>query len=453
VTVKILHATAELSPFVRTGGLGDAAGGLARALARKGHEVTVAVPAYADLSPFGLHVPGGEDRTWVELEDDILTVLARRDDDAFDRPGVYGPTPGSAYDDNWWRYGRFAAAVAELAGDFDLVHLHDPHAGAAAMLIERPTVYTIHNASHHLLGPFDEAAALLGVDGDRALDMEWYGRANYLKAGIVAADRVTTVSHSHASELGAEETSFGLAGVVASIDHPISGILNGIDATLWNPEADDVLPAEFNVHDMSGRAKVRGALLDDTGLEDGMVFGNVGRMARQKGLDLLDPIIGHLVDRGMRLILIGNGELDVMVDGWVDEHPGRIIHLPYSEEWARLVSAGADAYLMPSEFEPCGLGQIYAMRYGAPPIVHMTGGLADSVVDLDADPARATGFGYTDHSAAGLEAAIVRAMDVFGQDRETWRWLQHNGMSIDWSWAARSEEYLAVYDAASGTGR
>jgi starch synthase len=450
--VKILHAAAELSPFVRTGGLGDAAGGLARALARQGHDVTVAVPAYADLSPFGLELPGSRDGSWVELDDDLLTVLARRDDGAFDRPGVYGPTPGSAYDDNWWRYGRFAVAVAELAADFDLVHLHDPHAGAAALLIDRPKVYTIHNAAHHLLGPYAEAAALLGVDDEQAAAMEWYGQANYLKAGIVASDRVTTVSHSHAAELGVEATSFGLAGVVASIEHPISGILNGIDAVLWDPAADDVLPAEFDTDDLSGRAKVRSALLDDTGLEDGMLFGNVGRIARQKGLDLLDPIIDHLVDRGMRLILIGNGELDVMVDAWVDRHPHRVIHLPYSEEWARLVSGGVDAYLMPSEFEPCGLGQIYAMRYGAPPVVHLTGGLADSVVDLDTDPEHATGFGYAEHTTVALEAAITRAMHVFGKDREVWRRMQHNGMAIDWSWAARSEEYLAVYAQAMADG-
>ena len=445
--MKILFAAAELSPLVRTGGLGDAVAGLAWALARKGHDITVAIPAYADMSPYGLQVPGTADETWVKLDVDGITVIARRDDGAFDRPGVYGPTPGSGYDDNWWRYGRFSTAVADLADDFDLVHLHDPHTGAAALLIDTPTVYTIHNAAHHLLGPLPEAAKLLGVDTDAIPQLEWYGQANYLKAGIVAADRVTTVSPCHAAELTVEATAFGLLGVVDSISHPIVGILNGIDVVRWNPETDAVLPADFSAADVSGRAKVRSALLDDTGLNDGMIFGNVGRMARQKGLDLLDPIIGGLVSKGLRLILIGNGELDVMVDQWVDDHPGNVLHLPYTEEWARLVSAGADAYLMPSEFEPCGLGQMYAMRYGAPPVVRLTGGLADSVIDLEESPVRATGFGYTEHSAPALERAITRAMDVFSNDRATWQRLQHNGMSIDWSWAARSEEYLEVYDA------
>ncbi len=445
--MKVLFASAELSPHVRTGGLGDAVAGLASALARKGHDITVALPAYSDLSPFGLDLPGTEDESWVTLHDDLLRVLAWRDDAAFDRPGVYGPTPGTGYDDNWWRYGRFSAAVAELAPDYDLVHLHDAHTGAVSLLVDVPTVFTIHNASHHLLGPFDAAADILGIGAEASAGMEWYGQANYLKAGIVGADRVTTVSPSHAAELAIEATSFGLSGVVASIEHPIVGVLNGIDVTQWDPQTDSVLPAEFDLTDMSGRTKTRQALLDDTGLNDGVIFGNVGRMARQKGLDLLDPIIGHLVDQGMRLVLIGNGELDVMVDAWVDNHPGDVLHLPYTEEWARLVSGGIDAYLMPSEFEPCGLGQLYAMRYGAPPVVHITGGLADSVVEFSAGPDKATGFGFTDYSAAGLQEAIVRTMDVYRDDRDSWSSLQRNGMSIDWSWAARSEEYLAIYEA------
>jgi len=446
--VRLLLASAECSPYVRTGGLGDAVAGLAQALTRRGIDITVAIPAYSDISPFGLSTPGSTDRQWVILDHDAFEVIAWHDDEAFERPGVYGPKPGTGYDDNWWRYGRFSRAVADTAAEFDLVHLHDPHTGAAALLVDRPTVYTIHNAAHHLTGPFAEAADLLGIDTAAAAAMEWYGQANYLKAGIVGADRVTTVSPTHAAEVTVEETSFGLSGVIADLAHPIRGILNGIDVVRWNPQVDDALPANFSTDDVAGRAKVRAALLGDTGLDDGIIFGNVGRMARQKGLDLLDPILGRLIDDGMRLVLIGNGELDVMVDGWVDRYPDKVLHLPYTEEWARFVSAGADAYLMPSEFEPCGLGQLYAMRYGAPPIVRLTGGLADSVVDHDRDRAGATGFGYEEHSSAALGSAIDRAMVVFRDDPDEWRRIQSNGMSIDWSWAARSKEYIAVYEDA-----
>jgi starch synthase len=446
--MKVLFAAAELSPWIRTGGLGDAVAGLAAALARKGHDVTVALPAYGDLTLLGEPPPGESDGSWVELEASGVRVLAWRDDAAFERPGVYGPVPGTAYDDNWWRYGRFARAVADVADDYELVHLHDPHAGAATLLIDRPTVYTIHNAAHHLLGPLDEAADVLGLEDGSIDSMEWYGQANYLKAGIVGATRVTTVSPSHAAELSVEATSFGLSGVVASIGHPVVGILNGIDVTRWDPTRDPALPAEFSVDDIGGRSLVRTALLEDTQLDDGIIFGNVGRMARQKGLDLLDPILHRLVDDGLRLVLIGNGELDPMVDTWVEEYPHKVIHLPYTEEWARLISAACDAYLMPSEFEPCGLGQLYAMRYGAPPVVHMTGGLADSVIDLEEGAEIANGFGYRVHSAIGLEDALGRAMLVFRDEPETWARLQRNGMSTDWSWAARSEDYLAVYEDA-----
>lgn len=444
--MKLLIASAELAPFVRTGGLGNAVAGLGRALARRGHDVTVAIPGYADAGPF-TH----PDESWGPLRDPELEVAVWRDDAAFDRPGVYGPTPGSGYGDNWWRYGRFAVAVAQLAQGYDVVHLHDAHTAAVALLVDVPTVFTIHNASHHLTGPYADAVALLGLDPDDpevAPYLEWYGQANYLKAGM-AADRVTTVSPSHADELTVEETSFGLSGVVSTLKDPIVGILNGIDEMSWDPANDPVLPKPFSAEDVGGRSAAREELLRRTGLEDGVIFGNVGRMARQKGLDLLAPVLHHLAAEGMRLVLVGRGELDVLVDGWVDMHRRRVVHLDYQEELSRLVSAGADAYLMPSLFEPCGLGQLYSMRYGAPPVVHLTGGLADSVIDADEDPIHANGFGFRHYDSPTLAATIERAMDTYQRHPERWQALQLNGMRTDWSWPARAAEYEAVFEAAA----
>ena len=446
--MKLLLAAAEFSPFVRTGGLGNAVSGLARALVRRGHDVTVAIPAYQDLGLAPL-----KDEVWTSLLDPEVEVRAWVDAAAFDRPGVYGPTPGSGYGDNWWRYGRFCAAVARLAEGYDVVNLHDAHTGAVAMLTDLPTVFTIHNASHHLTGPLDDAAAVLGLDAADAGvagALEWYGGANYLKAGMVASSRVTTVSPSHAAELAVEETSFGLSGVVASLDHPVTGILNGIDVTSWDPAADPALPAPFAADDLAGRQRARAELRRRTGLEDGVIFGNVGRMARQKGLDLLGPVLPHLVSEGMRLVLVGRGELDVLVDGWVDAHRGRVVHLPYDEPLSRLVSAGADGYLMPSEFEPCGLGQLYSMRYGAPPVVHLTGGLADSVIDADEDPLRGNGFGFRHYDSPTLSATIERAMDTYQRHPDRWQGIQVNGMTADWSWTARAAEYEAVFESAAG---
>jgi starch synthase len=441
--VKILMSAAELAPFVRTGGLGNAVEGLAGALARLGHEVTVTVPGYRDLEPEGTPIGG----SWYRIPDPRLDVLAYRDA-SFARPGVYGPEPGTGYDDNWLRFGRFARATADLAGDFDVLHLHDAHVGAAALLASVPTVFTIHNAAHPMLGPLDEAAALLGVAPEASMAggaLEWYGAANYLKAGMVGAGRVTTVSPGHAAELAVPDTSFGLSGIVASLAHPIVGILNGIDTTSWDPTTDATLPAPFSADDLKGKKKSRAALMAVAGLSDGQVFGNVGRMARQKGLGLLEPTIDELVAEGFRLVLVGNGELDATVDDWVQRYPGEVAHLPYQDSLSRLVSAGADAYLMPSEFEPCGLGQLYAMRYGTPPVVRLTGGLADSVRDIDEHDERGTGLGFRTFEPDSLAKTIRRAMRYHLGLPRLWNRMQMNGMTTDWSWEARAAEYEAVY--------
>jgi starch synthase len=365
----------------------------------------------------------------------------------FDRPGVYGPEPGTGYEDNWQRYGEFSVAVAGVASDFDVAHLHDAHVGLVAALADLPTVLTIHNAAYQTLGPLDEVSALLGrsVPSD---DLEWDGSASLLKAGLIYASRVTTVSPSHAAELAAEETSFGLEGVIAGLEHPVVGILNGIDTGSWDPATDPTLPQNFSESDLASRATNWVALLDRTGLEEGAVFGNVGRMARQKGFDLLDPILPALVAAGFRLVLVGNGELDELVDSWVDTFPGAVAHLPYDETLSRLVSAGCDSYLMPSEFEPSGLGQMYAMRYGAPPVVRLTGGLADSVIDVEAGVGTATGFGFVEYQSEDLDTAIRKAMATLENSPDTWRRLQVNGMTTDWSWTARAGEYEAVLEGA-----
>jgi starch synthase len=241
------------------------------------------------------------------------------------------------------------------------------------------------------------------------------------------------------------ETSFGLGGIAASLEHPIIGILNGIDTNSWNPATDSALPVPFSVDDLSGKKQSRDALLAAAGLRDGIIFGNVGRMARQKGLGLLEPTIGQLATEGFRLVLVGNGELDDMVDGWVRAYPRAVAHLPYKDSLSRLVSAGADAYLMPSEFEPCGLGQMYAMRYGTPPVVRLTGGLADSVADIDEQNANGTGLGFRTFEPESLAKTIRRAMRYYNGLPRLWDRMQVNGMRVDWSWDARAVEYEAVY--------
>lgn len=444
--MKVLVAAAEYSPLVRTGGLGNAVAGISEGLARRGHDVTVAIPGYEAVL-----TAATRDGGWVPLVSGHPVKVMAWDGPGFDRPGVYGPDPGTGYEDNWSRYGTFAMAVAEVASDYDVVHLHDAHVGLVAAASPVPAVLTIHNAAHQMLGPLDEVAALLEVGGSVPLgsDLEWYGSASFLKVGLTRAARVTTVSPGHAAELTVEETSFGLAGVVNHLRHPVIGILNGIDTVSWDPKTDPTLPHNFSAEDLPARATNWVALLDRAGLDEGVVFGNVGRMARQKGLDLLDPVLGDLIPEGFRLVLVGNGELDDLVDSWVAAYPRAVAHLPYEEDLSRLVSAGADSYLMPSEFEPSGLGQMYAMRYGAPPVVRMTGGLRDSVISIEDDAQRATGFGFAGYDAASLDDAIRLAMRTLEETPDVWRRLQVNGMTVDWSWDGRAVEYESVLEEAA----
>lgn len=446
--MKILFASAELAPFVRTGGLGNAVAGLAHAVASD-HDVTVAVPGYRDADTPGRKIPG---LPWRRHRDGNVEVLFWLDE-SLDRPGIYGPDSWSSYDDNWERFARFSLAVADLADEFDVVHLHDGHVGAVALLTSVPTVFTIHNASYPMIGPLGPAIELLGLSPKASVlggDMEWFGEANFLKAGIVGATQATTVSPGHARELNVDALSFGLGGIIRGLFRPILGVVNGIDTADWDPKTDSTLPKPFTAADLTGRSASRAALLKAHGIEDGFVLGNVGRMSGQKGLGLIEYDLAALVDEGVRFIFMGSGDMDPLVDSWVDRYPKAIAHLPFDEPASRLIFAGADAYLMPSQYEPCGLGQIYAMRYGAPPIAHFTGGLEDTVFDIDEDPANGTGFVFRSFNHPSLTKTIRRAMRYRLAMPGLWTRVQTNGMTHDWSWAARAVEYEEIYESVVG---
>ncbi|MCY4369606.1 MAG: glycogen/starch synthase [bacterium] len=449
--MRVLFAAAECSPLARTGGLGEAVAGLARALRRGGIDVTVVIPRYRHLAGLGIEQGGTSPARAVRrVESGDLQVLMVDDPKSFDRPGIYGPDAGSGNDDQWMRFGRFSVAVRNLAVEYDLLHLHDAHTAPAALTARVPTVFTIHNALYPILGPLDEAAQLLGANAQDVAPggaLEWYGQAHFLKAGVAGASAVTTVSPTFARELGGDPSlSGGLDGVVNALERPLTGILNGIDTGSWDPASDPALPAPFSVSRPEGRETARRAVMERSGLAEGrMLLGMVTRLADQKGIALLEPSIDALVEEGYRLVVVGNGDLDGMVDGWATRHPEHVWHAPYTEELARLVSAGIDAFLMPSRFEPCGLGQMYAMRYGAVPVVRLTGGLADTVRDLDEDPERATGFGFRSFTPESLLKTIRRAGRIFTHHPNEWQRLQRNAMSTDFSWDRAALHYLALY--------
>ena len=450
--MRVLLASAECSPLARTGGLGEAVAGLGAGLRRMGVEATAVIPGYRHLTGLGEpagRAPGpaaGLRRT----ESGELPVLLVDDPESFDRPGIYGPEPGSGYEDQWRRFGRFSAAVREMSAGYDLLHLHDGHCGPAALSAPVPTVFTVHNGAYFILGPLRETSRLMGATaGERSPggELEWFGKANFLKAGVAGAGAVTAVSPAYARELMTDtEASGGLLGVLTYRESPVTGILNGIDTDSWDPERDPALPAVFSKERLAGRAEARRALLERTGLEDGeMVLGAVTRISGQKGIYLLHPLIDDLTAEGLRFVFVGGGDMEWMADEWAERHPGAVRRLPYEEGLARLTCAGADAFLMPSHFEPCGLGQMYAMRYGAPPIVRLTGGLADTVFDLDEHPERATGFGFRTLQPESLAKTIRRALRVFQRHPSEWQRLQRNGMSADFSWTAPAAQYAALY--------
>ena len=448
--MKILIAAAEYTPLASTGGLGEAVAGLAGALRRLGVDVTVVIPRYRHLAAAGTAVTKPVAARRIDV--DGVDIFALEDPKAFDRDGIYGPTPGTAYEDEWWRWGRFAKLVGGLAGGFDLLHVHDGQPAPAVLLTDTPSVLTVHNASYPILGPLKETADALGVKPrHRRLggSLEWYGEANFLKAGLVGATRVTTVSPSFAVQIASDlQVTAGLSEVIRWLDHPVRGILNGIDVARWTPSADPALPASFTPSKLKGRAEAKSVLLTATGLDEGFMLGNVGRMTEQKGLGLLSVDLDRLVDEGSRLVLVGNGDMDEMVDGWVAKHPTAVWHGAFDESLARLVFAGSDAYLMPSRFEPCGLGQMYAMRYGSLPIARLTGGLADTVIDVDELPDEATGFGFRMFDPRELTKTIRRARRIHDHRRSTWRTLQRRGMEQDWSWDRAATEYVDVYQTA-----
>ena len=452
--MRVLLAASEFSPLARTGGLGEAVAGIARALVAAGHDVSVALPRYRHLVDLGLKDEAtGEAPTTYRHEAGGVQVILVDDPPAFDRAGIYGDTHGEGYEDQWQRFGRFSAAVRVLSRQFDLVHLHDAHTGPAALDNPAPTVFTIHNSAYGIFGPLAATAAIVGVDARHTKPeaaLEWWGQASFLKAGIAGSDRVTTVSPSFARQLTEDGSiSGGLDGVLRSLAHPVAGIINGLHPGEWDPRIDPAVTAPFTPNRPYPRKATRQALLAESGLADGILFGNVGRMTEQKGLHLLDPSIDTLVAEGLRLILVGDGELNDMIDDWVGRHPHAVWHAPYEERLGRVVSAGTDFYLMPSRFEPCGIGQMYAMRYGSPPVVRLTGGLNDTVIDLDESPADATGFGFRDFRTEELVKTVRRAMRIFRKSRGEYRRLQRNGMLTDFSWGAAAQHYLVTYEQAT----
>jgi starch synthase len=473
--VEVLAVASEVFPLVKTGGLADVAGALPKALAGEAVHVRTLLPGYpAVTAALDAAEPahayealfGGPARL-LAASAAGLELLVLDAPHLFARPGnPYVDGQGRDWPDNARRFAALGRVGADLGlgllPDYhpDIVHAHDWQAGLTAAYLHyeetpRPgVVMTVHNLAfqgqfdRHLLAALGLPARAFTPDG-----VEYYGDIGYLKAGLRLADRITTVSPTYAAEILTPEGGMGLDGLLRGRADKLSGILNGVDVAIWDPGRDPLIAASYGADDLAGRAATRADLQARLGLEpDGraLIVGVVSRLSWQKGLDLLLASLPTLIEEGAQLALLGSGDEDLRIGfaAAAARHPGRIAcEFIYDEPLAHAIQAGADAILVPSRFEPCGLTQLCALRYGAIPIVARVGGLADTVIDANPmalEAGAATGVQFAPVDVPRLEAAIRRAAALH-RDPETWSRLRVNGMTTDVSWIGPARLYACLY--------
>lgn len=475
IVMKILSISSELFPLVKTGGLGDVAGALPKALAELGEDIRVMVPGYRQVFdameppsnwiPLGNPLGAGEARLGLgRLPGANLPVWVVECPDLYDRPGgVYLNPEGRNWPDNYLRFAMLARAAAMVcdAGALmgwrpDIVHAHDWQAGLVPAYLSlrggrRPaSVFTIHNIGFAGLFPADALSAVgLPKECYSQDGIEFFHQLSYLKAGIQYSDHITTVSPTYAKEILAEEGGMGFSGVLATKQTSLSGILNGIDTQVWNPADDPLIARPYDAVRITGKQANKAALQKEAGLEVGRdvpLMGIISRFTTQKGLDLMLQALPKILAQGVQMVVLGSGdpEQERALAAAAKTHPGRIhLQIGYDEGLAHRIQAGCDMLLMPSRFEPCGLTQLYALRYGALPIVRRTGGLADTVVDV-ADQKGSTGFVFEKATAAQLVGAVTRAVALYRQPKK-WRIVQRRAMKRDFSWQLSARRYRDLF--------
>ncbi|MGE3401810.1 MAG: glycogen synthase GlgA [Vicinamibacterales bacterium] len=476
--MRILMVASEAVPFAKTGGLADVIGALPRALAARGHQVDVMIPQYRGVDagePLGaLRVPigpGVEDATLSQVEaGGVRTILASHPR-YFDRDYLYG-AGGHDYPDNPERFTFLSRAALEWAAasrePYDVLHAHDWQAGLAPVLLQREfathralsqlrTVFTIHNLAYQGLADASWLPRLgLGWDLLQLDAMEFWGRISFLKGGIVFSRTVTTVSPRYAEEIQTPEYGFGFDGILRHRSADLIGILNGIDYDQWDPARDPHLAAPYSADALDGKRVSKRALLAEYGLPadaatlERPLVGLVSRLVDQKGFDLIAELADVLPALDATYVLLGTGDrrYEDLWLGLAARHPGRIgVRIGFDEGLAHRVEAGADLFLMPSRFEPCGLNQMYSLRYGTVPLVHATGGLADTVRSYDPQTGSGTGFAFDEYSAQALLGTLRWALGIY-TDAGAWRRIQAEGMRQDFSWQASARKYEKVYGVA-----
>ena len=478
--MKILFAASECVPFIKTGGLADVVGALAPVLAKQGHDVRVMIPLFGSIPEkytsqlthvCDFEVTLGWRRQYCgieKLEQDGVTWYFVDNKYYFGRQYIYG-LGGDEYE----RFGFFDRAVLNSLPliDFqpDVIHAHDWQTGMIPALLKIQyahlpfytkikTIYTIHNLQYQGIFGIREVQDVLGL-GDSLWTndkLECFGCANYMKAALVYADLITTVSPSYAQEIQTAYYGERLDGIIRARRESVFGVINGIDMVDYDPEHDKNIAATYTADDLTGKAADKKALQEELGLDVNPgtpIIGMVGRLTNQKGLDLVDYVIADLLSKDVQLVVLGMGDSRyVNLFSWAEgQYKGKVAsRFTMDSALAHKIYAGCDMFLMPSQFEPCGLSQMIAMRYGTVPIVRETGGLRDTVLSYNEYTDEGNGFTFFNYNAHDMLHVIERAMDYYHSKQDVWKKLQHRGMTTDFSWTHSSAAYIDLYKKLAG---
>ncbi len=480
--MKIVFAISEITPYASTGGLADVGAALPVALQGQGLDIVRVMPMYRRVleddhahtdTGLRLHVPVGlrtlQAEVWQSVDPGPPTYFIRKDE-FFDRRELYS-LPERDYDDNFERFVFFQKAVVALMDQLqfraDIVHANDWETGLIPYFLDHgihgvgrgrteKVVYTIHNLAYQGIFPDSEFPySNLPYSCFSLEELEFYGNINCMKGGIVRADVLTTVSKRYAQEILTPEFGCGLEGVLSDARDKLHGIMNGVDYSAWDPSTDHLIAAPYSAENLSGKKTCRKAAIERLGLEASSgterapVIGMVSRLVDQKGMDLLSEAMDRIMSKDVYFLLLGSGqeEYQEMCLEWAVKWPERFgVYLGYNNALAHQIEAGADLFMMPSKFEPCGLNQLYSLRYGTIPIVHATGGLDDSIRDLSEDATTGNGFKFREYSVPALMTAVERALVAY-RDKKKWAALQKRVMQEEYSWDRSAREYIGLYES------
>ncbi|MBN1997539.1 glycogen synthase GlgA [candidate division KSB1 bacterium] len=483
--LRILFLSSEVAPFAKTGGLGDVSSALPKALYEMGHDIRVMMPKYGTISErkyvlrevirlkkIPVKMGGAEHATCAKsafIPDSKVQVYFLDYKPFFERPGLYiDPKTGQDFPDNAERFLLFCRAVFEtvrlLHWEPQVIHCNDWQTALIPWLLKyelktdgffqkTTTLLSIHNMAYQ--GAFEQASVSnLGLPVDifnKNNDMEAYGKTNFLKAGILNADMLTTVSPRYAQEIQNDpKMGAGLENVLKKRSKDLYGILNGVDYSIWDPGVDDLIENKYDVSDVTGKKENKKTLSEKCGFtfdESIPIVGIVSRLVEQKGFDLVISALPQMISMGMQIVILGMGD-EKYHEGFTKlakKYPKNLaVFLKFDETLAHLIEAGSDMFLMPSLFEPCGLNQMYSLRYGTVPIVRNVGGLADTIIDYDTDTGKGNGFVFTDSDDRTLLETFKRAMEVY-RDQGSWLKLLKRGMKADFSWKSTAEKFVKLY--------